>query len=243
MDALGLIKERFEALRVGEAPICAECREEASGRLSSPLLPWSVGKKFSSDQYRLLFVGKTDRGLQGESIGGFRDRRDRAREHFLDKSWPFWSYTREIAEQLYELPADEAFEHVAMTNLVKCNDSDGADKTPDARVHRCVNELGAFMAELEIINPARVIFYTGEHRSYARAIDSLRPQSKYEDSSNYGLMGHRLLEGSRPVPWWERTFFDQSNTPTVFFLRTGHPQGKKKNVFVAAILDWIRRVG
>jgi len=117
-------------LRVLDNPICRQC----DAKIRHPLLPWLVGRRFSETTERVVFVGKPHRGTPGEILpSGIIDPTAMVAEQLWGWSPAYWSYTRQIAENLY---GRDACDFIAFTNLIKCtnvNAEDGestsADKT------------------------------------------------------------------------------------------------------------------
>ena len=87
-------------------------------------MPWLIGQRFSDSVERILFVGKPHRGTPGEILpSGMIDPTGMVADSLWDVSWPYWSYTREIAENLY---GPDASDFIGFTNLIKCTNV-GAD--------------------------------------------------------------------------------------------------------------------
>ena len=69
----------------------------------NPLSIWHVGSKFAHDKYKILFVGKTGRGdwdkpnKSGYVNANWKDINYR----FFNRTYPYWSYTREIVSRIY----------------------------------------------------------------------------------------------------------------------------------------------
>lgn len=87
-------------------PTCAKCNPDPD--LKHPLLPWIYGSRFHETEERIIFVGKTHRGKPGEiRVSGIIDPTDEilGEDGLWNRPWPYWSYTREIAENLFSLAA------------------------------------------------------------------------------------------------------------------------------------------
>ena len=97
-DTRTVFKLLFEReLRLLANPVCERC----DAQILHPLLPWLVGQRFSDSVERILFVGKPHRGTPGEILpSGMIDPTSMVADSLWDISWPYWSYTREIAENL-----------------------------------------------------------------------------------------------------------------------------------------------
>jgi hypothetical protein len=73
-------------------------------------------------------------------------------EQLWNGHWPYWSYTREIAENLYGC---DAADFIAFTNLIKCTNvgaDDGESKSADRTTYKmaecCVLKLGVIWQEI-----------------------------------------------------------------------------------------------
>lgn len=231
MDA---IFQMYSDISIGNNKICKECIRGAIGQpLSKPVSLWQVGDKFADDLHKVLFVGKTARGNPGiEHNYGFLDARKVGRDLFLQSDWHYWSYTKEMVRRLYG-SATEGWQHIAFTNLVKCNNSSNSDNTPPERKHNCLNRLGVFQREVEILSPKRIVFYT--HWDYDDYIASFRYGATYLDITTPTTT---QPNGQRVIPWWHRQFYSEGRV-IMDFLRTSHPERKNKEDYVSGIVDWI----
>jgi hypothetical protein len=155
------LQRLFEVdLHLLENPVCKEC----DAQLRHPLLPWVVGPRFNESTERILFVGKPHRGTPGVKLtSGLINPSDMVLELWNEK-WPYWSYTREVAEKLY---GSDAINFIAFTNLIKCTnvgaddgESTAMDKTTYSMAECCVLKLGVIWKEIELIKPRTLVFYT-----------------------------------------------------------------------------------
>lgn len=142
-------------MELGTCKICEECHKKE--RLSLPIGCWCVGSDFNKTSKRILFVGKNARNNPGTIEDGFRNPFQYTRESLWNKSWPYWSYTRAITLRIF---GDDSIEHIAFTNIVKCNNSGGKDTTSDFVKSNCILNLKVLQQELKVIHPTHVIFYT-----------------------------------------------------------------------------------
>ena len=127
-----------------------------------------------------------------------------------------------------------SWEHIAFTNVIKCNNSDKQDTaTPDMKTN-CMDKLGVIWQEIETLKPKAVIFYTGwdydDHISRFTFGDCFRDISDRTE---------KRPNGKKIIGWWERDFFVKE-TVVLRFLRTSHPERQEKQGFVEKIVQWIR---
>lgn len=228
----------YADIEIGKNVICRNCirtHERLDERLSKPISIWHVGDRFHFDRYKVLFVGKLARRSPGKQTRfGYLDSRQRGEELFFDSSWAYWSYTREIVSQLYGSP-EKGWDRIAFTNLVKCNNSDSVDRATTEMKSNCINRLGVFWRELQILKPRKVIFYT--HRGYDDYIEPYRTESSFRDISS---RTHERRNGGKNILWWHRQF-REGNRVVLEFLRTSHPERQDKAGFVNKLTRWIRR--
>ncbi|MBE9501876.1 MAG: hypothetical protein KAX23_04700 [Dehalococcoidia bacterium] len=228
--------QMYESIRLGTNPICKDCiaKHEAMGRpLYKPASIWHVGNKFEDDENKIIFVGKPARGELGMETGhGYIDTRECGEKLFFEKSWPYWSYTREIASRIYGT-SEEGWEHIAFTNIVKCNNSDTTDAATTEMKENCLNKLGVLWREIEVLKPKRIIFYT--HWFYDDYIDRFRFGDYYQDKAS---RTHTIPNGKKVVSWWHREFLHNDRV-AIRFLRTSHPERQQREGFVGKIVNWI----
>jgi len=208
--------------------ICSKCREKAN--LSRPISLWQLGRDFGTSEYKVLFVGKTARGIPCKSLPVddiFHDATKRADELFVGR-YHYWSYTNAICKSLY---GDDAWEKIAFTNLVKCNASDDIDKTDYETKENCIIRNKIFLNELIIINPSTIIFYTGYDYD-----EFLKELFKEYNLVNVAYTSKPV--GAKNLPWWEFTI--TINSKIIRCLRVGHPERKKKDQFVDLIVNYIK---
>ena len=132
--------------------ICQQC----DAKIRYPLLPWLVGPQFSKSNERIVFVGKPHRGTPGEILPSkIIDSTEMVAEELWNIKWPYWSYTREIAENLY---GENAHEFIAFTNLIKCTNvgaddgvSTSIDNTSYKMAESCVLKLSVVWKEIEFL--------------------------------------------------------------------------------------------
>ncbi|MBE6013772.1 MAG: hypothetical protein E7241_00190 [Lachnospiraceae bacterium] len=145
------------------------------------------------------------------------------------KGWPYWNYTGEIIREVYGSRDPEL---AAITNIVKCNNSESVDKTSTSMKNNCIKELRVLNRELRIIKPTHVVFYTGwSYDSYI--------EYAFDEVLVCGNVAATKIIGQYDAPWREgRAIVDGQQ---MFFLRTCHPERKNKEDFVNAVADWVSR--
>lgn len=215
--------------------------EKCDAQVKYPLLPWLVGSKFPYSAERVLFVGKPHRGTPGEILpSGIIDPIDEVQDCLWDISWPYWSYTREIAENLY---GEQASDFIAFSNAIKCTnvgaddgDSTSSDKTTYQMAHRCIERVGVIWKEVEHLEPMTIIFYTFSLfpemlENIPVALEGTIQEIKTKD--NYVPCRNKQLG------WWER----KCATPWTNNLRilvVGHPERMGREEYVELLTEWIR---
>lgn len=177
---------------------------------------WHVGKKSE-----VLFVGKTARASENKSTEYWQNR---ATGLFLNSSWPYWRYTKEIARHIY---GDNAWDKIAMTNLIKCNQGSTKDMTTDTVKDFCIIKQQFIVAEINQINPKKIIFYThSDYDKYLKKIFQIERES------------HLMVQlGKKKVDFW--FFVINLNGKKISCLRTGHPERKKKLDFVKTTVQFL----
>ena len=217
------LAEEYHQMKLGTCKICEGCHKKQS--LSIPIGCWCIGCDFNKTSKRILFVGKNARNNPGTIESGFRNPFQYTRESLWNKSWPYWSYTRAITLRIF---SDDSIEHIAFTNIVKCNNSGGKDTTSDFVKSNCILNLKVLQQELKVIHPTHVIFYTSWY------YDDYIPN--VFDRYNIHYNGFKDI-GKRKMPWQEA--ISTLGNQTFHVLRVGHPQCKKKSDFVYEISKWI----
>lgn len=218
-------------------PVCHQC----DAQIRHPLLPWLVGAKFSDSDERIMFVGKPHRNIPGDVLpSGIIDPTNLVAEELWDVKWPYWSYTREIAEKLY---GENAHEFIAFTNLIKCtnvgaddDDSTSTDKTSYNMAESCVLKLGVTWKEIERLKARTVVFYTyGLYREMLQNIPFAIDGSIHEITP----INHSVPCKNKQLGWWERKC-KTAWTDNLRILVAGHPQFMGKEDFVELLTNWLR---
>ena len=215
----------YRGLQFESDPVCRKCRA-CSPALGRPVGAWVVGDKFYRHTERVLFVGKTARGEPGEDCGGFLAGFRDARERLWSRPWPYWSYTREIVRKLY---GDDSMEHIAFTNLVKCNASNGGDLTAEETKRFCVCERNVIGKEIALIEPTHVVFYTSWN--YDQVIPKIFDRFQVTVDTKRSI-------GEKRMPWREARA--ETGGREICVLRIGHPERMKRESFTDAVCGWVR---
>ena len=246
------VKTVYEHKNLGKQKLCRECRKDCEEKRASvksdPVGPWYIGSKFKQDRYKILFVGKTGRGDVGDLDG-----RKLGRKLFLTYETNFWAYMREITCRLYGVPLEEAIEHIAITNLLKCNSStEGAGTNSDGSYYdqattvmktNCIEKLGVFWEELRILKPRHVVLFTGRtYDSYIKDFPDF-PLIRTFRGKDWKI-SLKLAGKEMKSVWW--TAERGSNGFRLRTLRTYHPQyflnGEAlKKEFAVRVLRWVKR--
>jgi hypothetical protein len=233
-----IFKLLFERkLRLLANRICEQC----DAQIRHPLLPWLVGEKFSHSTERILFVGKPHRGAPGEILpSGMIDPTGMVANSLWDIHWPYWSYTREIAENLY---GQNASDFIAFTNLIKCTnvgaddgESTSTDKTTYGMAECCVLRLGVIWKEVERLKARTIVFYTyGLFRDMLQDVPVALNGSVLEITQQ----NHFVPCRNKRLWWWERAC-RTAWTDNLRLLVVGHPERMGRAEFVELLTNWLR---
>lgn len=228
-----MLDSRYLKLGIGNTEFCNRCRKESGNEqfLSHPLPYWHIGKNFQEDDERILLIGKVARGNPGELLTeGLIDGTDVADNLYKDKSWQFWSYLRGILEDLYG-NADVGWDHIALTNIVKCNNSFTTDNTTELMKNACLSGNQFVWKEIEFLRPKSIVFFTSW--GYDNFLEKYRIDKGYKNQTS---RSHQVKCGARSLPWWVIT--DENSN--IKILRTGHPERKKKDEFIKLVAGFIK---
>ncbi|MDE3021009.1 MAG: hypothetical protein KGI54_04045 [Pseudomonadota bacterium] len=218
-------------------PRNATC-EKCDAKLKHPLLPWLIGPKFSSTTEKVLFVGKPHRGTPVEvpPSSNIIDPVNVVSEYWR-QPWPYWRYTREIAEVLY---GDSAKDSIAMTNLIKCtNVEDGepsTDETTPVMAESCILKLGVFWKEVELIKPKTLVFYT--YSLFPEMLEEV-PVAFEGTVQEITSRDNWVMCRNKKLGWWDR-ICKTAWTDNLRLLVAGHPERMGKPEYVKLISDWVR---
>jgi hypothetical protein len=221
-------------LRLLIHPVCAK---QCDATIKNPLVAWHVGTDFHRALPRVLFVGKPHRGIPGAvRSSGVIDPRRMVEEDLRHRSWPYWSYTREIAARIFGTH-ERGWDQIALTNIIKCTNVDAGwdgaptgDTTTRTMAECCVSKLGVISHEILLLRPTHVVFYTGG--LWPELLEELAPFTW-----RGGRPGH-VPCGAKRLFWWER----EADGPQIRDLKvliTGHPERMRKEDYVGLIASWI----
>lgn len=217
------IFKMYDSLDIGKALTCLNCNDNTQN-LSRPVSFWFVGEKYSSSQYKLLFIGKNARGNPGMSKNSYLDSRDRADE-LWEGSWPYWSYTRSISEELY---GKDSGDYIAYTNIMKCNNSETIDTTSNLMKDNCISRMQIIREEIKVLNPKNIVFLTS--KGYDDYFNSI-----FDEILN--IRSECVSIGKKKMPCWEFTGTIENTKINV--LRIGHPERKNKASYVSLVSSWV----
>lgn len=233
-DLFNEILMRYGELEIPYSEVCRTCRIKNAKDcfFSKPLSIWHIGENFIQEEKNVLFVGKVARGNPWDDRNNdIIDGRACAEDLLKQDKWPFWAYTHEIAKKVYGSD-NNPWESIALTNMMKCNNSETTDKTTTHMKKSCLDELGVIWSEIEVLQPKVLIFYT--HWGYDHQIENYRVQEGFE---NVTSRSRQVECGNQKLPWWVMKHDDGR-----VMLRTGHPERKKRDEFVRLISEFIGTV-
>lgn len=216
--------ELYENLNIGKSSACAECKKQ-NADLTMPVSIWQVGDAYYESSYKVLFVGKAARGTTGTKCGSFLDATETADKLYHSVGWAYWSYTKAIAEALYP---ENAWEKIAFTNMVKCNNSETVDTATSSMKEHCIPIL---KEEIKLLQPKNIIFYTNS--SYDNQIEKLF--DKITDS-----VSQEVAIGKKRMNVWRFKGVIEGCRCRV--IRIGHPERMKKMDYVKFVTDFLKGV-
>lgn len=99
----------------------------------------------------------------------------------------------------------------------------------------CLGRLKVFQAEVELLKPKLIVFYTGP--SYDTYLENI---SFGDDSIDHKPEDNFVRNGGKKMRWWYREF-TLKGKPVLRFLRTSHPERQDKDGFVRKVSRWIQQ--
>lgn len=216
------IFEIYKKINIGKSEICQKCRE-LNPSLFLPVSIWQVGDKYYDSKYRVLFVGKVARDAPGVKCGGFMDATQRADELYQNVGWAYWNYTKGIANNLYD---ENAWEKIAFTNMVKCNNSFTVDTTTTSMRDFCLHVI---KEEIKALEPKNIVFYTKGYDAQIEKLFDLITNSE----TKYVAIGKKTMSS------W--TFNGTIGDNTSRIIRVGHPERMKKDDYINHIVSFIKQ--
>ncbi len=219
-------------LRLPINDYCQRC----DSKYKAPLLPWQVGAKFFSDNGGVFIAGKPHRISPDKNTGELLDWRDGGEKLYFNAKWPYWSYTKEILKTVYG-SGSEGWDHIALTNIVKCSSTSSIDKTSKNTAMQCIVNNQVIFKEIEILKPRKIIFYTW---SMYRDLLTHIPFAESGTVKEHTDIKARKKCGKKLLGWWERSFIASWGRP-VDFLIVGHPERMKKDEYVSMVGKWLKK--
>lgn len=214
----------FDSLKLGTNENCLKC----NAAYKTPLLPWIVGGDYEHSRYRLMIVGKPHRG-PADPVSNHAFFMD---EHIdwlsNDSKWPYWKYSREIAQRLY---GNDGINQVVLTNIVKCTNTETGDTTTREMMDCCVCQNAVIWREVTMLKPLNIVFYT--YNLFSEYLKEMPFQLKLlkEERKNVQC-------GAKSLHWWERVVLAEWGN--VRILVTGHPERMLEGDYVKLIADWVQ---
>ncbi len=113
------------------------------------------------------------------------------------------------------------------------------DYTTDTMMKNCLNKIGVFWNELNILKPKHVIFFTHYYYDNFLNDDAFFNLNKFTikeiQDKNFSKQN-----GAKRILWWDRHFY-KGDKLVMRVLRTSHPQYQKKEEFVEKMANWIKK--
>lgn len=228
--------------------ICKKCGVPKDINEGHPVSFFVVGKDFPTQQFKIMFVGKTVQNNWEDNLidnkSGFLDARYNTRESLFLPFWStgsFFQCIKEVCQYLWETNnPDEIWRRISITDLVKCSNSESEDETTPTMISNC-QKSGFFLNEVKIVKPTHIIFFTGnDYDDYIRSLDFGKVLEDKSDS--VGLDEENVK--SRDTMWWHKKFL-LGNGTKMQFLRTAHPtsftrrNNTEKENFCRLIAKWV----
>lgn len=218
--------------------VCLRC----DAKIRHPLLPYHVGERYWNSEERILFVGKPHRGIPGTvRPSGVQDARNAAKEYFFGYSTAYWAYTRDIATRIYG-DGIAAWDHIAMTNLIKCTNVEGEDPgyamdaTTRTMAVGCVSQLQVLAHEIRLLKPRNVVCYTFSFfKDFLRDL-VLEPGAAWLNVTSFN---NRIECGEKTLGWWDRRC-STSWCEQLRVLVVGHPERMRKKAYTDHVVKWIK---
>jgi len=224
----------YTDIKLGQNEICHSCISNEDS-LTRPLSYYYADKEFNNFDDTVLFVGKTAIGgddfpltnLLFSDATNFGELSLDLKEEYATRR-AFYSYTNEIIKRYYG-SYEVGKKFIALTNIVKCNNTSTKDETSLNMKTHCIDKLQVIWKEIEILNPKRVIFYTARH--YDDFIRKFKPT---------GCIKIVDIIDNYCDCWWHRKFLDNKGNIIFDFLRIYHPERKPKEDYVAKVVKWLK---
>lgn len=191
---LETIYEMYSTSLFGQNIICTKCKKYAQQKwlplTNGPVPIFHVGKDFSKHDIKLLIVGKVAYGWNDYSdiwssiFTGDKDSRtyminlieERVEELFYKGITVYFSFLKQSLTKIYG-NINEAFNRIAITNIVHCNDGSVNDYLRQKNRYYCASKgaNGFIHKEIDILNPSHILVLTnsfqGKYERYLKNED------------------------------------------------------------------------
>lgn len=204
----------FDEMELGENNFCKKC----NASYKTPLLPWIVGEEYETSEYKLMIVGKPHRG-EAEKVSKYSFAMNKHIDWLInDCNWAYFSYSREIAQQLY---GSKGINKIALTNVVKCTNTEGKDKTSEEMLDCCIRKNGVIWQEIKRLKPYNIVFYTYKLcKNYLQELPFQIELIKEEEKS--------LFCGRKKIKCWEKIIIDRMGKSESFSNISSRKNEKKR---------------
>lgn len=180
---------------IGQNEICIKCQEYAKQQwfplTNGPVPIFHIGKDFAKHDVKLLIVGKVAYGWNDYSdiwnniFSGNQDSRtymknlieERVEELFYrrdeESDTVYFSFLNKSLTAIFG-NIDDAFNRIAITNFVHCNDGNVNDYLRQKNRYYCASKVtnGFIHKEIEILNPSHILVLTntiqGKYERYLK---------------------------------------------------------------------------
>lgn len=176
---LGEIYNMYFANRIGQNNFCVQCRSDAekyrNPLKSGPIPIFHVGKEFTQKRTKLLIIGKVAYGwgdlsdlwsscFSGdvESINVLKSKvENRVKELFYNGETVYFSFLKKSLREIFG-STDRAYNSVAITNFMHCNDDRINDYLRQKTRFYCASKKanGFVHKEISILKPSHIIVLT-----------------------------------------------------------------------------------
>lgn len=156
---------------------CKNCQKNTSKKRKISLpqpIPY-IGPNFTSDKYKMMFIGKDTYNNQlynkksKKKISYFET--ETVEDLYNSDKGPFWVWVREISSKVLK-KKENVLPYLAYTNLLKCQIRKDTLKNPNWKYYEpaaiyCIQKLGWIYKEISYVKPKNVIIFIGTDRDYA----------------------------------------------------------------------------
>jgi hypothetical protein len=173
----------YQDTLMGKNEICQKCKStsESKGRplINGPLPIYHVGKNFDKIEKRLLLVGALAYGWdkeikEAESLKSSEEDRfikyhevlhKRFREIWNNEESRYFKIIKKCCDRIFG-NEENAFNNIAITNLVRCNTGSIRDLNFQNSRWSCIslNQNGFLAKEIEILKPTHVAIFSTQNK-------------------------------------------------------------------------------